>query len=487
MENKRLLKLPEVIFPEDNSKWISNLLKKGEIRKLAPRIYTPNLQNDDNEIVRRNIWVIIGNLYPGAVLSHRSALEFKPTSTGNIFITYSYTKNIHLPGIKIRFLEGNKNLPDDNLLTDGLYVSQLERALLENLQISRQTGPNSKTLPLPTIEEKLEEIIRIKGESALNEIRDKAKIIAVTIGMEDEYQKLTKIISSMLTTNPAKILTSPQALARAKGLPYDPDRVSLFNTIFAALKQSTFPDLRDQNVSKLAFRNFAFFEAYFSNYIEGTIFEVDEAKQIIHTGIPMPNRSGDSHDITGTYKIVSDPLEMSLVPETAQELLDILMYRHATIMVGRPDKSPGSFKNKNNRAGETFFVDHTLVKGTLIRSFDYYKNLDHPLAKAMYIMFIISEVHPFLDGNGRVARVMMNAELVHKGSSKIMIPTVYRDDYMGALRRLTRQRDTIPYIKMMSRIHTFSHSIYGEDIDQMESNLRQSNAFKNHDESRLIF
>jgi hypothetical protein len=487
MENKRFIKLPEVMFPDQNSKRITNLLKKEEIRKLAPRIYTSNFQDEASEIVRRNIWQIIGNLYPGAVLSHRSALEFKPTSTGNIFISYSYTKNIKLPGIKIRIIEGHGRLPEDNLLTDGLYVSQLERALLENLQISRQTGPDSKTLPLPTIEEKLEEIIRIKGESALNEIRDKAKIIADALALEDEYQKLTKIISSMLATNPSKILTSPQALARAKGLPYDPDRLSLFNTLFAALKQSTFPVLRDQNVSKQAFRNFAFFEAYFSNYIEGTIFEIDEAKQIIETGVPIPNRSGDSHDITGTYKIVSDTLEMSLVPETPQELLDILMYRHATIMVGRPDKSPGSFKNKNNRAGETFFVDHTLVKGTLIRSFDYYRNLDHPLARAMYIMFVISEIHPFLDGNGRVARIMMNAELVHKGSPKIMIPTVYRDDYMGALRRLTRQRDTIPYIKMMSRIHTFSHSIYGEDINEMESKLRQSNAFKNHDESRLIF
>ncbi|GAI76162.1 unnamed protein product, partial [marine sediment metagenome] len=28
------------------------------------------------------------------------------------------------------------------------------------------------------------------------------------------------------------------------------------------------------------------------------------------------------------------------------------------------------------------------------------------------IMFVISEIHPFLDGNGRIARVMMNAELV---------------------------------------------------------------------------
>ena len=107
-------------------------------------------------------------------------------------------------------------------------------------------------------------------------------------------------------------------------------------------------------------------------------------------------------------------------------------------------KKPGEFKDKNNRAGETHFVDHTLVKGTLIKGFDFYQALTHPFAKAAYIMFLVSEVHPFLDGNGRIARVMMNAELVKQGQTKIIIPTVYRDDYIGAIRKLTRQEDPKP-------------------------------------------
>ncbi|WP_282778728.1 Fic family protein [Phaeodactylibacter xiamenensis] len=57
----------------------------------------------------------------------------------------------------------------------------------------------------------------------------------------------------------------------------------------------------------------------------------------------------------------------------------------------------------------------------------------NPIARAIYMMFLVTEVHPFDDGNGRIARIMMNAELVHGGSSKIIIPTVYREDYMLAL------------------------------------------------------
>jgi Fic family protein len=38
---------------------------------------------------------------------------------------------------------------------------------------------------------------------------------------------------------------------------------------------------------------------------------------------------------------------------------------------------------------------------------------------------MISEVHPFMDGNGRISRIMMNAELTAAGMPKIIIPTHY--------------------------------------------------------------
>jgi len=90
-----------------------------------------------------------------------------------------------------------------------------------------------------------------------------------------------------------------------------------------------------------------------------------------------------------------------------------------------------------------------------------------------------------LDGNGRIARVMMNAELVKEGQSKIIIPTVFRDDYMGALRRLTRQNDTAPYIKMLQKAHEFSSTIYGDDINEMQEFLKHCNAFSEHTEAKL--
>jgi fido (protein-threonine AMPylation protein) len=178
--------------------------------------------------------------------------------------------------------------------------------------------------------------------------------------------------------------------------------------------------------------------------------------------------------------------EMQVIPEDDEQLLQLLLRRHQVLLNARVSKNPGAFKDRNNRAGDTHFVDHTLVKGTLSKGFEFYTTLQDPFARAAYMMFLISEVHPFLDGNGRVARIMMNAELVHRAQTRIIIPTVFREDYIMALKKLTRKRDPGPYIRMLQRAQAFSVTIVGEDMDEMESHLIRCNAFKSPEEAHLI-
>ena len=488
MEKNIPIHLQEIIFSSSDSatsQQISKLEKEGTIRKLANRVYTSNLEDTPEDITRRNLFHILGHLYPGALLSHRSAFEFAPTATGQIFLTYTYTRKAQLPGITIRLLAGNKPIKGDTIFSGELYLSQRERALLENMESSRKLGPDSKTLTYPEIEEKLEQIIRVNGEDELNAVRDKARKIAKEVGLTKEFTKLNKIISALLTTKPSSILKSPVASARAFGVPYDPARIQLFESLFTALKQQEFQHREEKNTTTAAYRNFAFYESYFSNYIEGTVFEIEEAKRVIETQKPLPSRNEDSHDVLGTYQIVSNPREMKIVPSTKEELVEILQYRHQILLSAREDKKPGKFKDKNNRAGDTSFVEMELVTGTLYKSFDYYQALTHPFAKAAYIMFVISEVHPFLDGNGRIARVMMNAELSTASQTKIIIPTVYREDYLGGLRRLTRNQDPSVYIRMLNRAQAFSDTLLGDDMVAMEEVLRQSEAFKESNQGVL--
>lgn len=489
MEKKIPIHFQPVIFSSSNqllSRQISKWEKEGKIRKIAPRIYTPNFEEPAADIISKNILTIIGTLYPGSLLSHRSAFEYRPTKAGHIFVTYSYTKKVSLPGITIRFLQGSGPIEGDNKFVGELYVSGRERALLENLQVSKRPGSESKTLALSDIEAQLEKIIRVNGEAEINRVRDRARFVADQLGMHREFEKLNKLIGGLLTTKPSKILTSPLAQARAFGIPYDEARVALFEKLFIDLQKREFKYRPDRNKSIQSFRNFAFFESYFSNYIEGTVFDVEEAKEIVETQKPLPARDEDSHDVLGTYKIVSSREEMSIIPINSQKLLEVLLYRHAILLSARLHKKPGEFKDKNNYAGNTAFVDAKLTRGTLIKAFDFYNAISHPFAKAAYIMFLISEVHPFLDGNGRIARIMMNAELTKQGQSKIMIPTVYREDYIGALRKLTRQGEPDAYIRMLERIHEFSELVYDDDMDFMQDYLQKSNAFLEPEDGKLI-
>ena len=473
--------LPEVVFSSSDSgvsNAIARAVKAGKLKKIAPRIYTSNLADTSEGIIRRNLYRILGKLFPQALISHRSALDGRPTADWTIFLTYKYTKRINLPGVTVRLLEGPRPTEEDMPFLDGLFMSATPRAYLENMQRSRSRGSASKSLPKQDIEARLDRIIRIHGEDKLNELRDKARGAAAELGMEAEFEALNKMIGALLTTRPAKGLTTPLGRARAGGKPFDPDRLELFQDLFTALKGTELYTREETDFSPVSSRNMAFFDAYFSNYIEGTVFELEEAQAIILEGEIPVGRSADAHDILGTYRIVADTREMSRVPESEETLVRLLQSRHRTIMEGRLNTNAGMFKERPNRAGQTHFVAPELVRGTLGKGYEFYRALEHPLAKAMFIMFIVAEVHPFVDGNGRIARVMMNAELISAGLRRILIPTVYREDYLLALRALSRRTSADPYIKMLDRAQRFSAKVDFSSYDAARDILARANAFQ---------
>jgi hypothetical protein len=72
---------------------------------------------------------------------------------------------------------------------------------------------------------------------------------------------------------------------------------------------------------------------------------------------------------------------------------------------------------------------------------------------------------------------MMNAELVSGAQSRIIIPTVFRDDYLGGLRQLTRQSDSSVLIKAMRYAHDYTASIDFSTVPAGTEVLRATNAF----------
>ena len=147
-------------------------------------------------------------------------------------------------------------------------------------------------------------------------------------------------------------------------------------------------------------------------------------------------------------------------------------------MLGRrPAANPGSFKLRQNRAGATTFVHPELVEGTLREGYRYYEAVPPGLAKAAFMMFLVSEVHPFADGNGRVARVLMNAELSAEGEQRIVVPLSYRDDYMRGLRALSRNENPRPLVRIIEFLQRYAAAIDWRDLRGAESRLRDTNAF----------
>ena len=176
---------------------------------------------------------------------------------------------------------------------------------------------------------------------------------------------------------------------------------------------------------------------------------------------------------------------MATVSGEFSEFQDLLRRRHAMIMEGRPDQNPGAFKTKKNRAGNTVFVAPDLVSGTLARGFEFLQTLAAPFQRAVFMMFLISEVHPFSDGNGRTARIMMNAELVAGGQERIIIPTAYRADYLGALKAMTHNALTNPLLRMLSYAQQYTHAIDWSDLTAARQMLERTGAFAEGENARL--
>ncbi len=93
------------------------------------------------------------------------------------------------------------------------------------------------------------------------------------------------------------------------------------------------------------------------------------------------------------------------------------------------------------------------------------------------MMFLVSEVHPFADGNGRVARVMMNAELASAGEERILIPTVYRNNYLTALKALSQVQTPAPLVRTLDFAQRWTVSVPWGELHETQSVLHRCNAF----------
>ncbi|MEH6578858.1 MAG: Fic family protein [Amphritea sp.] len=469
--------MPDLYFTTDTAtaKSLAKRTQKGELNRIRQGIYTDAPLDEITSLLNLRWADIVEYLQPDAIAAYRTAFELTPVD-GHVFVVADVKKRFKIAvtsALTIQVLPGNTHFMTTRLFKQ-IESSNQTRQLLENLMPSRKSASVVKSLGAEWVEGRLCKILANKnGEQALNSIRDEAKAHSTECGLQEVLPQLTRMIAALLASHPVEgALITPIAIATAKHEPFDQDRIRLFQALADYLNKC---DLKrvSYTYNQASWRNLSFFESYFSNYIEGTEFEIDEAERIVFSHDVINNRHADSHDVLSVFNQVSDYQEMSITPDSADELIQSLQERHADVMSERVDKRPGEFKTTRNQAGGTLFVEPKDVVGTLTRGFSVYQNLPEGMARAIFMQFMIAECHPFDDGNGRISRIMMNAELHSTEQYKLIVPTVHRESYLNGLRQVSRESRFKTLVKVFYQLQHYTASIdwidYGEARQQLES------------------
>jgi hypothetical protein len=402
---------------------------------LAPGLYVVGATLPVEQVVRHHALSIISGVWSGGVVCARTAFAGGMPDDGKFFITPADESQrrqpLRLPGLTIVPVEGPPRLPGDMTWPDGLFLSGTARGLVEN--VSTRGRPAAWRAGTSSVEDKIDELVRTGGAGRIQAVLDQLDVIAVSFDparVALVRSRLAAVLGSFSSS--AGTPKSARLAARLSGVPFDAHRLAMLVDLVTTLERTP-PSPCHSSPPVRRWEWLAFFEAYFSNFIEGTEFGVEEARLIAVEGVVPEARPADAHDVAATYRLVIDAVGRAQVPRTGAELGELLCERHATLMAARPDKAPGEFKTVPNYAGGYEFVQPDLVEGTLDRGFDELGRLVDPFARAVAMMVLVTECHPFLDGNGRVARLAMNAELSAAGQVRIVIPTVFRPEYLSAL------------------------------------------------------
>ena len=234
---------------------------------------------------------------------------------------------------------------------------------------------------------------------------------------------------------------------------------------------------------------------YHSNNIEGNSLTYGETKALILFGITAQGKPLRDHfEITGHNDAVNWVLDLvkghtELTEVFIRELHTLILkessYKEAKTPNGKPTRRKievGKYKTQPNHVitstGETFYFatpEETPAKmQELVEWFrkEKVKPDVNPIILAALFHYRFIRIHPFDDGNGRVARILMNFILMQFGYPPAIIKTEDKENYYAVL-RLADADELDPFIEYITQNLVRSLEIMlkgakGEDIEEME-------------------
>lgn len=469
--------VPVIAIGDDLGGRPDRAVAAGRARQIVRGLYTTDMERPLEQVVRDHLWEIVGKLIPDALITDRSAGPV-PLEGNTLFVVSAQrARDISLPGLRVAVRDGVVPLDDDPPWPGGLRRASIPRALVENLAPSRRRGSVARTLSDREMADWMALLAQQYPPDRLNRFRDRARELAPRFGQAERIDFLDDLFGAALGTRPQPV-KSTLLSAQAAGRAWDVERLATFEQLVDQL-QGDLPDEVPPELPVIMperLREQPFFEAYLSNFIEGTEFELDEAIRVVYEGAIPHGRPADAHDVVSTYELITDIRTAHHVPVDDDDLVNTIMQRHRRLMAARPELHPGEFKAIPNRVGSYDFVSPELTEGTLRKGYGLRDALDHPFARAVFVMFLISEVHPFDDGNGRLARLAMNAELSSARQHRILVPIISRNDYLNGLRRLSRDQDPNLLCRVLATLWRWSSQVDYSDLALARVYMDRTNA-----------
>jgi hypothetical protein len=106
---------------------------------------------------------------------------------------------------------------------------------------------------------------------------------------------------------------------------------------------------------------------------------------------------------------------------------------------------------------------HEIVRRAMPAFFDLLSKEPEPSVRVVMGHFLFVYIHPYMDGNGRMGRFLMNVMLAAGGYPWTVIPLEKRDDYMEALERASVDQDIAPFADFLGAL--VSETIRGRHFD----------------------
>lgn len=193
---------------------------------------------------------------------------------------------------------------------------------------------------------------------------------------------------------------------------------------------------------------------YTSNAIEGNSLTETETKIILEDGLTIGGKPMREHlEAIGhsqAYDLLYKLAKKQEINEKDILKLHKLFYYHIDM------KNAGKYRKQQVFISGTEFVPPApkqvpVLMKKFIDSMASIQEKVHPVEFAALLHKELVSIHPFIDGNGRTARLVMNLALLQHGYVVTIIPPILRADYINSLKRAQIEpKDDRPFINFIS-------------------------------------